>query len=61
MNLYHLWIPFCTKSEDLKEVSSLEKVGMIELKIPFIAERYTHMYGMGIDKINHNGTIIIYA
>lgn len=23
LNLFHLWIPFCTKSEDLKEISSL--------------------------------------
>lgn len=31
------------------------------MKMPFIAERYTHVYGVGIDKIRQNGTIIIYA
>ena len=29
--------------------------------MPFLAERYAYFYGLGIDRIDTNGTIVIYG
>ena len=31
------------------------------LKIPFISNRYAYFYGLGMDFIEENGTIVIYG
>jgi hypothetical protein len=30
-------------------------------KIPFLTKQYAYFYALGIDKIEHNGTIVIYG
>lgn len=61
VNLYNHWVPFCTKGENLYDLSPLEKVCYLQFKIPFLAERYAYFYAMGIDRIDENGTIVIYG
>ena len=61
VNLYNNWVPFCHYAENLYDISPLEKICYLKLKIPFLTERYAYFYGMGIDRIEENGSIIIYG
>ena len=61
LNNYDKWCPFCNKGQDIREVTPLEKLCYLTLKIPFISTRYAYFYGLGIDRIDENGTILIYG
>jgi hypothetical protein len=61
INMYNLWVPFCTTSQDIAEISPIEKLCYLSFKLPFLTERYAYFYALGIDKIEANGTIVIYG
>ena len=51
--LYHL------KNNDLAQ--SLEKVVLLDFKIPFLTERYAYFHGLAIDRISKNGKLYVYG
>ena len=61
VNLFDKWVPFCKKGVDIKETSPLEKICYLSFGIPFISDRYAYFYGLGMDRIDTNGTIMIYG
>lgn len=39
----------------------MEKIVLMDLKIPFLTERYAYLHGIAIDRITKSGKLYIYA
>ena len=61
VNHFNNWVPFCDKAVDLQEVSPIEKICFLRFNIPFISKRFAYFYGLGIDRIDQNNSIVIYG
>lgn len=61
VDLFSQWVPFCKHSENLRDLTPLEKACFLSFKIPFLTERYAFFYGVGINRIDENGSIVIYG
>lgn len=61
VNQFNTWVPFCDKAVDLKEVAPIEKIYFLRFNIPFLSKRYAYFYGLGIDRIHQNNTILIFG
>ena len=61
IDLYKKWVPFCNFGQNLKSVDKASKVVYLKTDPPFISDRELFLYGLGIDRLEHNGTIVIMA
>lgn len=61
VDLFSEWVPFCSYSEDLKNLSPLEKLCFFKIKVPLLTEFFCFLHGIGIDRIEENGSILIFG
>lgn len=63
IKLYSHCLPFCKEAHDIMQPTRLEKIGFVRLSIPipFIKDRCTYLRGVGIDRLQRNGTVCIFA
>jgi hypothetical protein len=58
-NFYKEWFPFIKESKNIKLVDRATKVGYLLLDIPMVPMREAYVYGLGVDRMDENGDIII--
>ena len=53
------WLPFCSHAYNIKSVDLSSKVAYLKMELPLISDREMYLYGIGIDKLEENGKILI--
>eukprot|EP01016_Furgasonia_blochmanni_P032423 TRINITY_DN3344_c0_g1_i11.p1 TRINITY_DN3344_c0_g1~~TRINITY_DN3344_c0_g1_i11.p1 ORF type:complete len:494 (+),score=87.85 TRINITY_DN3344_c0_g1_i11:624-2105(+) len=53
------WLPFCGLAENMKQINRTEKLLRMRIDMPMIADREALMFGVGINRIEENGTVFI--
>lgn len=62
IDLYPQWFPFCKRSTMLGKFGKAKKMGSIEFFMPFpLSNRYSNIYGFGVNRFNTNGSILVIA
>ncbi|KAL4466538.1 hypothetical protein ABPG72_010589 [Tetrahymena utriculariae] len=59
IDLFKNWFPFCKHAYTIKKPKKGEKIGYFEMNLPFISNREAYIQGVGIDRLEVNGTILI--
>lgn len=59
VDLYKEWMPFCQSGTDLKNCTKYDRIAEFDLHVPFINDRGAFCYGIGVNRLDHNDTILI--
>lgn len=58
-DLHHTWLPFCTKSFTIANLSRTRKIIFQEFNMPFLAVRHACLYGYGANMLQTDGAVVI--
>jgi len=62
VELWPLWIPFVSKTQEIKAIHRGAKIYYLDTSLPYpLANRYMHVYGMGLNRLYENGTVLVVA
>ena len=61
IELYTQWFPFCKYAKNIKTVDKARKVVHVKVDPPFVSDREVFIHGIGIDRLNEDGSIVIMA
>ena len=59
IDLFNNWVPFCKESSTIKIISKTEKVAYFNMSLPLFSTRESYLRGMGINKLDKDGSIWI--
>ena len=59
VDLYHTWLPFCTRSTTITNLSRSRKLIYQEFNVPLIANRQACLYGYGANLLLSDGVVVI--
>ncbi|EGR28771.1 protein kinase domain protein [Ichthyophthirius multifiliis] len=59
VDLFTEWLPFCKQSYTIAKFKKSQKTAYFEMGLPFIHNRDAYIEGIGIDRLDVNGTILI--
>jgi len=62
VDLWPLWIPFVSKTQEIKAIHKGAKIYYLEASLPYpLANRQMHVYGVGLNRLYENGTVLVMA
>ena len=61
IDLYSNWVPFCTKSYVIENISRSRRVLGLEFNVRFVPNRHTCLYGYGANLLSSQGCVVICA
>jgi len=60
MEGYSSWMPFCKEAKEIKKMSRASKACYIKASLPPpVSDREAYAYGIGFDRLNVNGSVLI--
>ncbi len=57
--LFDKYVPFCSKSTKIKQISKASKIAYTLMSFPMIADRECYFYGEGFDRFDVDGTLVV--
>lgn len=61
VDLFYKFVPFMKSSKELKVCARNAKIGHCINDFPLLSKREAFFFGIGYDRLDHNGSIFIYT